>query len=374
MELSTLSRQFLPVDIVDEYESIIWTERYYGDSEVQLIVPATSENIQKLAIGTFLKMNESNEIMILETHDIQENRATITGISLLKWLNNRFIRVTANHEDRYWYMFENPPGLALWRIIHLMCVDMGESYGIIFPLGIPNPSALKINNLEAIHIADEFGEGVELIIPYGPIYDALHAIAVTYKVGMSITLEEATASGYRLGFRSYIGVDHTSGQSINPVVRFSPDMESFTDLKELKSIADHKTMVFTFAPSNPNDLATIPGFAGISGISASEFDLRALMVLDEELTTDTVGLGEAGLLAALTYRAAVFLNEHQPVSIIDGQIVPTGQFTYGVDYGLGSIIEVQDYSGIVQAARVIEYIRSKDNSGEKSYPTLEMLV
>lgn len=374
MELSTLSRQFLPVDIVDEYESIIWTERYYGDSEVQLIVPATSENIQKLAIGTFLKMNESNEIMILEAHDIQENRATITGISLLKWLNNRFIRVTANHEDRYWYMSETP-GFALWIIIDLMCVDMGEAYGVIFPLGIPNPSALKINNLEAVHLVDESNDSsVELIVPYGPIYDALKDIAVTYGIGMSITLEEATASGYRLGFSSYRGVNHTSGQSIHPVVRFSSDMELFTDVKELQSIADHKTMVFTFAPVNPDNLATVPGYAGIPGASASDFDLRALMVLDEELTTDTVGLGEAGLLAALNYRAAVFLEQHKIVRIIDGQIVSGGQFKYQVDYGLGSIIEVQDYSGIVQAARVIEYIRSKDNSGEKSYPTLEMLV
>ena len=41
MEPYTLNRNFLKQDVIDEFQSIIWTERYYGDSEVELVVPAT---------------------------------------------------------------------------------------------------------------------------------------------------------------------------------------------------------------------------------------------------------------------------------------------------------------------------------------------
>jgi hypothetical protein len=67
MEPFTLDRNFQKVDIIDEFGSIIWTERYYGDSEVQLTVPATQEMFQKLPVGTFLGLTGSSEIMILET-------------------------------------------------------------------------------------------------------------------------------------------------------------------------------------------------------------------------------------------------------------------------------------------------------------------
>ena len=35
MEPYTLNRQFLPQNAIDVFDSIIWTERYYGDSDVE---------------------------------------------------------------------------------------------------------------------------------------------------------------------------------------------------------------------------------------------------------------------------------------------------------------------------------------------------
>ena len=63
MEPYTLDRGFHKTSIIDEFESVIWTERYYGDSEVELVVPATTEMIQKLSLGRFLGLDNSDEIM-----------------------------------------------------------------------------------------------------------------------------------------------------------------------------------------------------------------------------------------------------------------------------------------------------------------------
>ena len=72
MEPYTLDRKFLPQDTIDGFNSVIWTERYYGDSEVELVVPATSDMIQKLPPGTFLGLPESDEVMLLETFLIED--------------------------------------------------------------------------------------------------------------------------------------------------------------------------------------------------------------------------------------------------------------------------------------------------------------
>jgi hypothetical protein len=60
------------------------------------------------------------------------------------------------------------------------------------------------------------------------------------------------------------------------------------------------------------------------------------------------------------------------VKSVDGEIVPDSQFQYGVDYNLGDVIEVEGNTGVIQTARITEYIRSQDQAGEKSYPTVSM--
>jgi hypothetical protein len=376
MELSTLSRQFLPVDVIEEFESIIWTERYYGDSEVQIIVPATPKNLSKLAIGTFLSFAETDEIMILETHSIQDNQATITGISLLKWLNNRFIRSSATLEDKYWYILGTPTtggpvGQLLWGILAVMVASPDPEYAN-YPLGVPNPSQHRIYNIVATHI-DQSGPNVTVSIPYGPLYDAMYEIATTYKVGMTLRLEE-TGVNWSLGFRSYIGADRTSGQSINPLVRFSPDMQSLANIKELQSISDHKTDVYAFPPPNALIGPIIPpGYATIGSSSDIGFDFRAAMTFEDDLTEEVVGSDAAYLSYLLNQRATAGLEDRKFVKMVDGEIVSTNRLKYGSDYYLGDIIEVQGHSGIIQTARVLEYIRSQDSAGEKAYPTLEML-
>lgn len=370
MEITTLSRQFLPLDVIDAFRSVIWTERYYGDSEVQITLPASTENLAKLPKGRFLKSDESDEVMMIETHDIQEGVATVTCFSLLKWFNNRIVRSSELHKDRYWNILDKPPGEILWHIIKTMCVDG------MYPLGVMDPQRYKISNLTAPQI-DTQGPNVSVAVPFGPLFDALYAIATSHKIGMTLTLASADETTYSLEFRSYRGLDYTSVQTVNPVVRFSPDMDSLTDIKELQSIADYKTEIYTFAPADPGGLTTAPGYAGpsifVPGGPLPEFDIRVAQVFADDITTETVGTDEAQLLKMLNQRATEALEAYKVVQLVDGEIVPTTQFEYGSDYTLGDIVEIQGYSGITQKARIIEYVRSQDSNGFKAYPSLEMI-
>lgn len=377
MELFTLDRGFLKQDVIDEFTSVIWTERYYGDSEVEIVVPATPDLMQKLQVDTFLGLVGSDEIMILESLDIENGALKLTGISLLKWLNNRFVRTTPNHEDRYWYLDQGTAGWTLWAIVYYMCVDGSPYLDGTYDIGITNPHRFAIPGLGLIDY-DNSGDIISVGIPFGPVYDAMNQIATTYQLGMQITLEAASSTGYFLGFRSYKGLDRTSNQSVNPVVRFSPQMDSFTNIKELQSIAALKTNVYSFAPGlTPAEgdpvLTTVPGVSELTGAQYVGFDLRALLVFADDITTDQVLGDPANLVNILNSRANDALTTNHYVKAVDGEIVPESQFKYGVHYNLGDIIEVQGNTQVIQTARITEYIRSEDSAGEKAYPTVAMI-
>lgn len=378
MELYTLDRNFEKLNIIDNFASVIWTERYYGDSEVELTTSLDPVMLSKLPVGVFLGMGDSNEIMILETANMEDN-LKMKGISLLSWLDNRFIRASAAHEDRYLYL-SGPVGQLLWDLVYNFTNADSPYLNGTIDIGIPNPEVFVIPNLD-LKDFDTSGEDIKIGIPYGPLYKALKELAMSYEIGMSITLEAnvfhwpplGDSSQFYLGFRSYRGLDRTSAQNVNPIVRFSPDMDSFADIKEIHSIAALKTLVYAFAPGNPDGLATVPGMSRLSGDQYTGFDLRAQMVFAEDITTDQVGNDASVLLEILNSRAQDELTTNRYIKAVDGEIVPESQLKYGIHYNLGDIIEVQGNSEVVQAARVTEYIRSQDSTGEKAYPTVSVI-
>ena len=372
MEPFTLTRGFRKRDIIDGFSSCIWTERYYGDADVELVVPATDEMIAKLPEGTFLGVNDSDRVMILETVTIKDGKLKAVGISLLPWMDNRFVRTSPLHEDRYWFLEGPSAGWALWAIIYYMCVPGSPYLDGTINTGIVNPQRLAIPGL-GLQNYDTSGEPIKIGVPFGPVYKAMREIATTFEIGMEILLTSVSESSYSLGFRSYKGLDRTTGQTANPIVRFSPQMESFTDIEELRSIAALKTQVYSFAPGNPDGLATVPGESSLPGEEYTGFDLRALMTFEEDITTEQVGVDAANFVNILNSRAHDALTTNGYVIAVDGEIVPENQFKYGIHYSLGDIIEVQGNSGAVQTARVTEYIRAQDEAGERAYPSVTMI-
>ncbi len=381
MDLYTLGRDFQKQHVIDDFTSIIWNERYYGDGEVQVVTPFSDDMVDYLSEGTFVSIDESDEVMILETQNIENGEIKVTGISLLPWMNNRFVRTSASHDDKYWPLTGFTPGRVLWEILYGMCVEGSPYLDGTIDIGIPTPEELVIPGL-GLDDYDDSGPTVEVAVPYGPVYEAMKEIATTNEIGMQINLFDVTSTSYFLGFRSYRGLDRSSNQTENSNVRFSPDMESFADIKELRSIAALKTLVYTFAPSlKPNenadspevDLRTTPGVSRLVGSEYTGFDLRALQVFADDLTTDKVGGSSETLLNILNSRSEDALTNNKYIIAVDGEIVPETQFKYGVHYSLGDIIEVQGNSGAIQSARITEYIRTRDATGEKAYPTVTMI-
>lgn len=397
MEPCTMNRDFERLDVIEEFYSLIWTERYYGDSEVELTIPLQASMITKLAEGSFLSIRESTEPMIIETVNIEDGKIKVMGVSILKWLNNRFIRNSPNHRKTTWKFKQKTPGQVLWTVVKEMCTEKSSYLNPPYKdMGLTNAQAHELI-IPGLKLGAEESAGKKIkkiLVPYGPVYDSLRKIAEQYKIGMQIYL----GTDLSIKFRSYKGANRTTGDTI---VRFSPVMDSLSDVKEVRSIAEFKTLIYSFAASlekidtadandNPDTwLQTRPGIArrakGPEG-KYTGFDLRAKMIfpgditikqdLDEEDDSgpeSTLSGKREELRDVLDNRAEKELKQNEYIRAVDGTVAPTNAFQYKVDYDLGDIVQIQGNTGLTENSRVIEYIRTQDASGEVSYPTIEAI-
>ncbi len=89
MELYILNNNFLREHVIDNFVSLIWTERYTSAGDVQLTLVPTKFYIDSLKPGTYLSIPESQDIMIIETQLIENGLLKISGRDLLTILNQR---------------------------------------------------------------------------------------------------------------------------------------------------------------------------------------------------------------------------------------------------------------------------------------------
>lgn len=379
MELYVLGQSFLRETPIEDYSSVIWTERYNTPGEFQLTLPASYAAVNALAEGSFIAEAGTKEVMMVDTQSIENGLLTVKGSTLLDFLQHRIIRTTKAHADKIWTLYELTPGQSMGEIVQQMCI--GGSY-LDDNLGVPNGLNEKIQNL-AIGDTDSTGDPTGLPIDFGPVLDALQKIADTYSLGHRLFLDSATPSGYQLLYESYAGLDRTTGNYAgNEIVSFSPIMDTLAGLKELRSIKGFKTVAYAYAPAE--DVLDLTGFFGQAfapGVPGgnSGFNRRTLMVYDDNLKSSDlagVGGGSASILDMISVLDEVAKNalaNNNFTKVVDGEIVPQAGILYGYHYKLGDIVELQSATGEIQKARITEYIRTQDATGIKSYPTVTVI-
>src|SRR4051812_18509825 len=69
-------------DIIDGFQSAIWTEKFIEAGEAKLVLPATRDHIRILAPSTLLSLRGSTELVLLDTREISEGMLTVSGKTL----------------------------------------------------------------------------------------------------------------------------------------------------------------------------------------------------------------------------------------------------------------------------------------------------
>jgi len=357
MELYILDEMFRRVEVIDNFESLIWTEREKSTGDFDLVVHSTQEMRRLFSDGTHLAVNESDYVMIVENIENKKDSEgrpvlTITGRSLEQVLDNRIATegLQGLTDDPKWRITGTPGNIAR-TIFQKICVEGILSPNDIIPFMTPGTMYPAGNILESNIVIT-----VELEV--GTVYARIKELCDAYGLGFRLTRNLDTSQLY---FEIYSGSDRTSKQSILPPVIFSPDLDNMADVTELTSIATHKNVAYVLS-KNGAEIVYAPGVDP----SISGFNRRVLVVKADDVA-DPAG---PGLTTILRQKGIEALAQAQRTYALDGEVTRYGTHKYRKDYFLGDLVEMRNSDGATNYMRVTEQILACDSEGERSYPTL----
>jgi hypothetical protein len=141
-------------------------------------------------------------------------------------------------------------------------------------------------------------------------------------------------------------------------------MDNLSQISLLSSTALYKNVAYVLAT---NGAAIVYGPTGDP--TSSGADRHVLLVSSSN--SGTAGLD---LDIALQAEGQLALAQQRPIYAFDGQLPPTSNYIYGVDYNLGDKVEERNQDNMGNHMIVTEQIFASDETGETAYPTLSLLT
>lgn len=342
MEVLILNSNFEAISLVEDFGSLLWTDRYseYGDFELFTLV--TTDLLYFLQPDNYLWVNESNHLMIIEDREIEcdvedGNHLIVTGRSLESILDRRIVwNQTVLTGD-----FQ----LAIKKLIDESIIS-------------PEIADRKIQNFVFNMSADPIITALTIdtqIARGSNLYDVVKTLCANENVGFKVTLSDSN----QFEFLLYAGVDRSYDQTNVPYVVFSPEFENMinSNYKEIRSSL--RNIVLVDGEGEGENLKT-KTVGTESGLLRREFYTNAS---DISQTVDGTSMTEEEYLSHLEKKGLEVVAEKGEEKSFEGQIDTLTMFKYGEDFFIGDIIQLSNEYGMEGKARVTEIILSQD-SGE----------
>lgn len=246
MDLFVLDSQLRRTAVFDQYESLIWTERFNSAGEFKLVIPASRLSRTILVQGTRLAINESTRVMTIDTvidRKDSEGRVflEIEGPSLEDMLNDRTARTLVPNSDitdLKWYFDDMLPAAIAREIFDYICVEANLDVGDTIPF-------YTVGNIYPTDTIPEPADTVSMSIKPTTLYEAIRNVCQIYDLGFRLV---RNGDESELMFNIYSGNDHTTLQSELPAVIFAPEFDNLNDVSYLTSIAGYKNVANVISP------------------------------------------------------------------------------------------------------------------------------
>ena len=351
---------------VNQYESLIWPDKFNGFGTFELWAPITDENSQYFKKGNILWCGGDNAAVVeIVKSEIDENGTktyNVKGRTLEMLLTTRIIWGTYNAVNK-------DASTAMYEIVNQNCVN-------------PSNANRKIPYLK---LAEDlkFGGKITYQKTGGEVYDSLSTIASTYDLGFNVLFKPKTKE---LIFEVVEGVDRTVEQSTNDPVEFSTELEDLLSSSYYTNDQDVKNVAFVQGEgSGSSRKSVISGEADSKGFVRRELyvDARDLQSTSVDENGEEQNLSPTEYTQVLTQRGDDKLSECKTTETFEAQIRVFGdvQYEFGVDYKKGDKVTVRDEQlNVVVSARITEVQEEFDDEYALvltfgySYPTIMQKV
>lgn len=359
MEVYILDSLLRRVEVIDRFESLIWTERWASWGDFELKIRSTFESRSQLKTGVQLAMNRSLRVMQVETVEdktLEDGTEVleVKGRSIEAVLIDRVAKETMSSltADPVWDITGTPGAVIRW-IFKRICIDGALSTYDKIPFIVDG----RHPTMPASTITEPIDPIAVSLEPQN-VYDAMTNLANTWTLGFRILL---LFDASQLYFDVYSGIDRTMSQVTTTPVLFTPALDNLQNVTELNTVEDAKNVAYVFAPNGFAEVRPADVPPDVDG-----FERRVLVVKADDIT---LAAGSA-LDSALIQRGKEALAEHRAFQAFDGEINANSQYIYGVHYYLGDLVEMRNKDGAGNQMRVTEQIFVSDKEGERAYPTL----
>lgn len=348
--------------IIDEYESLVWTERFIEPGDTQLVLPATRDSVKLVKPGTLLGMSTSKEYILLDTRSIEDGLVTVTGKTLEAFFDQRYVGPMTITDE---------PGQIMKQVVQEMQSGSESPWD-------------PIDGLYIGAVADFEGLEVTEKIPRGSVHSILLTLAKKYNVGMAVYVVTDIFGQRQLEFTTWLGQDKTDQ------IMFAPELDNFANIKELNTEAEAKTYVLVYPPT---ELAKTGELAdGMPPVDVDNIDdadetnpfARRILEYTSELTEDDlVGPDDAAKLTDLENKMLdkardLLYTDHKKIRAVDGEITPESQYKYYTQFNpdgdpefrLGDEVQTAGHFTSPVQGILSEYIQTADTTGRRAYPTI----
>lgn len=351
---------------VNQYESLIWPDKFNGYASFELWAPITEENSEYFKKGNILWCGGDNAAVVeIVKSEIDENGTktyNVKGRTLEMLLTTRIIWGTYNAVNK-------DTSTAMYEIVNQNCVN-------------PSNANRKIPYLK---LAEDlkFGGKITYQKTGGEVYDSLSTIASTYDLGFSVLFRPKTKE---LIFEVVEGVDRTVEQSVNDPVEFSTELEDLLSSSYYTNDQDIKNVAFVQGEGSGSSRKSVTsGEANSKGFGRRELyvDARDLQSTSVDENGEEQNLSPTEYTQVLTQRGDDKLSECKTTETFEAQIRVFGdvQYEFGKDYRKGDKVTVRDRQlNVVVSARITEVEEDFDDEYALaltfgySYPTIMQKV
>lgn len=375
MELTILDKQFRAIHKLDVFESVVWTERYNGYGDFEILLPLNSDIFAYAKLNNYVRISDSDRYMIIETQEIDSSfedgtKIKISGRSLESILDRRIIWdqtvVKGNVQTVIKKLINDNvinPTIASRKIANFI-FEENEAYS-------------ATNDTDATIDEEEEGDP-EVSAQYtgDNLYDVITEICYAFNTGFKITVNDAG----QFVFSIFKGTDRTpESNPYSKFVVFSPSYNNLISSNYLDSIANYRnvTLVAGEDPEEGSESSS-EGYdrVRVTVGEANDLDRRELYTDARDLRTK---LDDGTIVLPRPYRNILRQRGYEKLAecpeniAFEGEIDTLHTYVYNEDYFIGDVVKIQNELGISAKIRITEIVRSQDKEGYKIYPTFEVL-
>lgn len=337
MDVYILNQSFEEIGVIDVFQSLIWTTRYYECGDFELYAAADPQILPLLSIGNYVTREDDENIMIIENIEIKTdiqngNYVVVTGRCLKSLLDRRVIYpqqiLTGDFERAVFRLVDNICGAFADEARYFPNFATGEYTG---------------NHQPTIN-AQVTGE---------ELYSYLVELFKQYGYGWKIT-----RNGRYLIFDLFKGVERQE-------VEFSPEFDNLINSDYIISSSGYKNAAYIAGEGEGT--ARITEFVG----NTSGFARREIYVDANDVSTNDGEITNEEYRELLKQRGYENLAEMPITQDFTGSTI-ADIYEYKKDYDIGDIVTVTNEYGISAETRIVEIIESwSSDKGYTIIPTYE---